>query len=599
MVHPSLGPGSRVGVKACDNPRLEAKETGLGSPSNGGLPRELAAQQASVRSAAEIYLESLGAHGVEYLFANAGTDFPPVVEGLARGEERGASMPRALVVPHENIAVGMAHGYYNVTGRPQAVMVHVNVGTANGINCIINAARDNVPILYSSGRTPATESGKLGSRSRFIHWAQEMFDQAGMVRESVKWEYELRYPEQAADVVARAWEQAMTHPRGPVYTALPREALAAPAQTEASRPRALPAAPHPDPAAVAQLAGWIVQAERPVLVTAGAGHDAKAVAALASLAERCAIPVTQTAPRYLCLPAGHPMHLGYWPTPLLAEADLVIVLDCDVPWIPSQESPPAGCRVVHIGVDPTFSRYPMRSFPSDLSIAADPAATLSALQAAVVPDTKRVSARRARLATARDGLRAKWASEARPGAPMSFAYVSRCIAEAKGDDAVVFNEYPLRLEQCPFDRPGTFFHNSPAGGLGWGLGAALGAKLALKDRTVIATLGDGAYIFANPTAGHWVAAAYGLPILVVVFNNSLWGAVRRATSAMYKNGVSARQDWRGLANLSPAPAYEKLIEAHGGHGERVERAEDLPQALARALAATRKGKQALLNVLCE
>ena len=182
---------------------------------------------------------------------------------------------------------------------------------------------------------------------------------------------------------------------------------------------------------------------------------------------------------------------------------------------------------------------------------------------------------------------------------MSFAYVSRCIAEAKGDDAIVFNEYPLRQEQCAFERPGTFFHNSPAGGLGWGLGAALGAKLARRERTVIATLGDGAYIFANPTAGHWVAAAYELPILVVVFNNALWGAVRRATSGMYKGGVSARDDWRGLASLAPAPAYEKLVEAHGGHGERVERAEDLPAALERALAATRKGQQALLNVICE
>ncbi len=571
----------------------------MGSPRNGGLTREPADPQAAVRSAAEIYLESLGAHGVEYLFANAGTDFPPIVEGLARGAERGARMPRALVVPHENIAVGMAHGYYNVTGRPQAVMVHVNVGTANGINCIINAARDNVPILYSSGRTPATESGRLGSRSRFIHWAQEMFDQAGMLRESVKWEYELRYPEQAGDVVARAWEQAMTHPRSPVYTALPREALAAPANAEPSRPRALPAAPHPDPAAIAQLAGWLAAAENPLIITAGSGRDAKAVEALALLAERCAIPVTQAAPRYMCLPSSHPMHLGYWPTPLLAGADLVIVLDCDVPWIPSQESPAPGCRVVHIGIDPAFARYPMRSFPSDLSIAADPAATLTALAGAVRPEDKRVASRRTRLAGAREALQSRWKADAKPGAPMSFAWVSKCIGDAKGEDAVVFNEYPLRQEQCAFERAGTFFHNSPAGGLGWGLGAALGAKLALRERTVIATLGDGAYIFANPTAGHWVAAAYQLPILVVVFNNSLWGAVRRATHGMYRNGVSARDDWRGLAGLSPSPAYEKLVEAHGGHGERVDRAEDLPAALERALAATRKGKQALLNVICE
>jgi acetolactate synthase-1/2/3 large subunit len=305
------------------------------------------------------------------------------------------------------------------------------------------------------------------------------------------------------------------------------------------------------------------------------------------------------APRYVCLPGDHSMHFGYWPTPLLASADLIIVLDCDVPWIPSQESPPAGCRVANIGVDPSFARYPMRSFPSDLSIAADPAAALAALDAAVRPADNKVAERRARLATARDALRKKWKSEIKAASPISFAYASHCIAQAKDDDTIVFNEYPLKLEQCPFQRPGTFFHNSPAGGLGWGLGAALGAKLALPGRTVIATLGDGAYIFANPTAGHWVADAYQLPILVIVFNNALWGAVRRATHSMYRDGASAREDWRGLANLSPAPAYEKLIEAHGGHGERVERAEELPSALQRALAATKNGKQALLNVICE
>jgi acetolactate synthase-1/2/3 large subunit len=182
---------------------------------------------------------------------------------------------------------------------------------------------------------------------------------------------------------------------------------------------------------------------------------------------------------------------------------------------------------------------------------------------------------------------------------MSMAYVSECIGRVKDDDTIVFNEYTLRPEHCGFERPGTFFHNSPAGGLGWGLGAALGAKLALRERTVIATLGDGAYIFANPTAGHWVAEAYELPILTIVFNNSLWGAVRRATQAMYRDGAAAEDGWRGLAELSPSPAFDKLVQAHGGHGERVERAEELPGALQRALEATRKGKQALLNVICE
>src|SRR5262249_57115531 len=120
-------------------------------------------------------------------------------------------------------------------------------------------------------------------------------------------------------------------------------ALGGPASAEPSRPRALAAAPHPDPAAVAELARWIAAAENPLIITAGAGRDVAAVEALAALAERCAIPVTQTAPRYMCLPSAPPMHLGYWPTPLLATADLLIVPDRDVTWIPSPGAPAPGC----------------------------------------------------------------------------------------------------------------------------------------------------------------------------------------------------------------------------------------------------------------
>jgi acetolactate synthase-1/2/3 large subunit len=237
----------------------------------------------------------------------------------------------------------------------------------------------------------------------------------------------------------------------------------------------------------------------------------------------------------------------------------------------------------------------MRSFPSDLSLAGDPRAVLEVLAAALEPH-----AGDAQLAARRDAIAVRAAAR-RPQAhatdPITPEWISRCIGEAKGD-ALVINEYPLRLEHCAFEEPASYFGLSPAGGLGWGLGAALGAKLAAPERLVIATLGDGAYVFANPTAGHWVARAHGLPILTVVFNNSRWAAVRNATVAMYKDGVAARAGGTLLADLSPSPDYAQLVEAHGGYGERVERAEALPDALARAIAATRSGRQALLDVIC-
>src|SRR5205807_2403276 len=173
-----------------------------------------------------------------------------------------------VLLPHENLAVAMSHGAYIMTGHPQAVMVHVNVGTGNTINNLINLSRDRVPLILAAGRTPITEKGSFGSRSRQIHWGQEMFDQAGMVREIVKWDYELRMPGQVADVVARAHEVAMTVPRGPVYLVLPREPLSAPlAEPPAITPRPVPTAAYPDPNAIEQLAGWIAGAERPLVIT--------------------------------------------------------------------------------------------------------------------------------------------------------------------------------------------------------------------------------------------------------------------------------------------------------------------------------------------
>ena len=175
--------------------------------------------------AGEAFLRALADHGVDYLFANPGTDFPPVVEAFTRAKKTNAKVPQPVLVPHENLAVAMAHGAYLMNGRPQAVMVHVNVGTANTINNVTNLARDRVPLILAAGRTPITEKGSFGSRTRPIHWAQEMFDQAGMLRELVKWDYELRQPSQIGDVVSRSVEVAMAHPRGPVYLVLPREPL--------------------------------------------------------------------------------------------------------------------------------------------------------------------------------------------------------------------------------------------------------------------------------------------------------------------------------------------------------------------------------------
>src|SRR5262245_11954198 len=283
------------------------------------------------------YLALLADRGVDYLFGNAGTDFAPLIEAYAQAAQTGVAVPRPILATHENLAVAMAHGYGMVSRRIPAVMVHVSVGTANMICAAMNASRENVAILLTAGRSPLTEEGLAGSRDGYIHWAQEMYDQAGMIREIVKWDYELRNPEQLTTVVDRALALATTEPRGPVYLSLPREVLAA-ARSDGGHPSssrlsaAAPAAP--DANAVAAAARLLARGKRPLIVTSNAGRDAAAFSALAEFAERFAIPVVQHRPRYLSLPSSHPMNLGFDPARLLQKADAILVIESDVPWIP-------------------------------------------------------------------------------------------------------------------------------------------------------------------------------------------------------------------------------------------------------------------------
>src|SRR3954449_1360494 len=177
----------------------------------------------SRETVASAYLALLARRGVEVLFGNGGTDFAPIIEAYAEAAQTGAPVPRPILATHENLAVTMAHGYAMISRKIPAVMVHVSVGTANMVCPAMNAARENVAILLSAGRSPLTESGIFGGRDGYIHWAQEMYDQAGMIREFVKWDYELRNAEQLETVVDRALASAEGEPPGPVSPRLPHQ----------------------------------------------------------------------------------------------------------------------------------------------------------------------------------------------------------------------------------------------------------------------------------------------------------------------------------------------------------------------------------------
>jgi len=558
-------------------------------------------------TAAEAWLGLLATRGVEYLFANGGTDFAPVVEAYAKGQKLGWKLPQVVIVPHENMGVAMAHGYTMVTGRPQAMMVHVGVGTANALNGLINASRVNVPIFFTAGRTPISESGALpAARNNYIHWAQEHFDQGGMLREFMKWDYELRHAEQVETVIDRALAIAKSEPQGPVYVTLPREVLASPFSTPfGAKPTMVPATPPAaDPTALEEAAKLLGNAQHPVLITANGGRTAESSRAIEQLAHAMAVPVVHYRPRYLALSTEHPMHCGWDPHPLLKEADVVLVVDCDVPWIPKEGGPKADAKVIHIGPEPLFARYPLRGFRTDIALTGAVAPTLDSLWRSAqkqAPSPRQIEERRKTVAKVSADIRTKARGGLEPmPKEITGKWLSACINKLLDERTILINEYPTVLEEMVIEHAGRYFGNSSAGGLGWGLGAALGAKLATPDKTVIAALGDGSYMFGNPTAGHYVSEAMRLPVLFIVANNARWAAVHRATLATYPKGHAAGMKQPPFATLEPSPRFEHVIQASGGHGERVTEPKELIPALERALKVVKEEKrQALVNVCLE
>lgn len=545
----------------------------------------------AAQSAAAQYLDRLRSHGVRYIFGNGGTDFPPLIEALSR-DDMGIE---PIVVPHENVAMAMAYGYTLITGQPQVVMVHVGLGTANALLGIFNAAREHVPMIIAAGRTPVLEHGRLGARNNFINWAQEMFDQGGMVRELVKWDYELRDPAQVLDIVDRAFAVAQSSPEGPVYLVLPREVLAADAIDNSNHGLGMqrPAAAGLPPASDLVLGKqWFAEAQRPLIITSGAGRTREGFDALTSFAEKFSVPVVQYRPRYLSIPCSSSVHAGYDATALLPDADLVLVVENDVPWLPDNVSPAPDAKIIHIGRDPLYVGYPIRGFRSDLTLQGS---TSEVLQALTGPQRSPTS--RSAWIKAATQWRQKVPSV---GHTLSNQYVSRCIAEAMDENSVLVNEYTFALEELRVNSHDGFFAHSPAGGLGWAMGASMGIRMARPNATVFAAIGDGTYMFGNPTPTHFVSASRDLPFITVIYNNRRWAAVHRATLSMYPQGAAAAQQTPVFATLEPAPDYERIVEASGGLGLRVENVSELKPAIERAVHAVRKERrQAVINVLTE
>ncbi len=559
------------------------------------------------------FLEALNEAGVSYIFANWGSDHPALVEALAEARAHGRNTPQVITCPNEMVALSAAHGYAYVSGRAQAVIVHVECGTQALGGAVHNADKGRVPVLIFAGSSPYTQDGELrGSRNEFIQWIQDVHDQRGIVRQYMRYDNEVRSGKNIKQLVHRALQFAYSDPKGPVYLMGPREVMEEEVERVAiDHSEWGPIAPAALPANGARrIAADLAGARRPLIVTSYVGRDPDAVGELVRLCDALGIGVLESVPNAMNFPADHPLYLGnQWnqprQNPALAEADVILVIDSDVPWIPAASRPAEGTVIHHIDVDPLKQQMPLWYIGAKTSFRAGAASALAQLNAAVAGlrvSRSAVEERRAHYAALHEGREAALAKLEVPGTDDAIPgeYVTACIRRHLDDSTIVMSEgishYHTICDHLHMTRPGSLF-TSGGGSLGWHGGAAIGAKLARPGSTIVAMTGDGSYMFSVPSSVHWIARTYGTPFLTVVFNNRGWKSPKLSALAVHPRGYASRANALDVA-FDPPPDYAGIAAAAGdAFALTVRRPDELEQAVARAFEVVRKEKRsAVLDV---
>ncbi len=561
------------------------------------------------------FLEALAEAGVRYIFANLGSDHPGLIEALARvnAEGRAADFPRLIVCPHEIVALSAAHAYAMVTGEPQAVIVHVDVGTQNLSGAVSNAMRGRVPVLVFAGAAPFTLEGELpGGRNEFIHWIQDVRDQRGILRNYVKYDNEIRTGRNVKQLVHRALQISRSEPAGPVYLISPREVMEEPLQPYAvDRADFGPVAPVALADEVtAEIATALAGPRRPLVVTSYLGRDPAAVPKLVELCELLAIPVLESMAYHVNFPADHELHVGFQyhtvaQNPVLAQADVILAIDSDVPWITAVNRPSAGAAIYCVDVDPLKAQMNMWHVPARRFAAASARVAVAQIARFVrdnnLADPSVVEVRREAAARAHDQELAERTGREQPrdDGTITAEYLTACVRRLlEGEDALVLTEVVTNskvvAEHLRPNRPGSVIHHGGAA-LGWAGGAVVGAKHAAPGRTVVSLVGDGCFLFGVPSSAQWVARRYGTPALTVIYDNRGWAAPKFSTLQVHPDGAAAAA---GDFNVSFEPEVDLpgVARAAGAYGVTVSDAGELPQVLKDALAIVHGGRSAVVSV---
>jgi len=491
------------------------------------------------------------------------------------------------------------------TRRPQMVLVHVDVGTQN-LGCSIhNAARGRVPAIIVAGLSPVSVSGeRVGSRTEFIHYTQDSTRQHEIGGQYMKWSYELRAAEMVDQVLMRGIQIATTAPEGPVYLTGAREVwdepAAAPEQAQRHwQPARMAGLPEQD---AQELVAALAAARKPLVITSYLGRDRESVRRLEALSDRLGFAVCEVNPQYVNFPGQHPHHIGYRRNTLVDEADVILMLDVDVPWIVSKVKPAANARLFHLDCDPLKDDMGFWHFPAERTWQADSAVALEQLlvlaRATAIDDDARAA-------------RVEWIGAARqrltlPDVPapanggIGLQQLCEAIGRLVNENTVVVFETPSATERLlptlRLNRPGSYYANGGSG-LGWSINAALGVKFAQPEAEVITVVGDGSYVFGVPSSTYWVGETYGAPQLTLIFNNGGWNAPKVSTLLVHPEGTAKRRDRYWTTVGARARLAEVATAAGNAAAFRVEQLAQLDATLQEALATVRGGRSAVVDIV--
>jgi acetolactate synthase I/II/III large subunit len=559
------------------------------------------------------FLDALKEAKVSYIFANFGSDHPAMVEAIAEARALGQDIPEIVTCPNEMVGMSAAHGFWQASGVAQAVVVHVECGTQALAGAVHNAAKGRVPMMIFAGSSPYTQNGELkGSRNEFIQWIQDVHDQRGIVRGYMKYDNELRTGANAKDIIQRAFQISNSDPKGPVYLVGAREVMEEEApNTPANLAHWQPVEPQGIRATdIERLAKALLSAKRPLIVTTYLGRKKEAFEELVKLCDRLGVGVLDSVPTWLNFPHTHPLYQGnQWNQPVqndaLASADLVLVIDSDVPWIPVHSRPAPDAEIYHIDVDPLKEQMPLWHIDAKASWQANAATVLCELNAwldTASVDQDLVSQRKAHWKAGHDSRKAKLdALEAAPeNDAISPELAVATLRELASEDMLFVNEgisnYHTVYNHLQLDQPMTMF-TSGGGSLGYNGGAAIGVKLAQPEKTVVALCGDGSYMFSVPSSVHWMARRYEAPFLQIIFNNRGWKSPKLSALAVHPSGYASKASTLDVS-FDPAPDYSAIATASGaGFGLQVRNASALKPAIIEALRVVREEKRcAVLDV---